>query len=108
MTELNMQSLMQQAENAFQPGKANGIDATVLFHITGNQGGDWVARVKDQKLSIENGSTPNPNIKISANTEDVSKLLSGKLNPMQAYMQGKVKIDGDMGMALRLLNLFKL
>lgn len=106
MTELNLQSLIRQAENAFQPEKAAGIDATVFIHVTGSQGGDWVVRIKDQKLSIENGSTPNPTIAISADTEDISALISGKLNPMQAYMQGKVQIKGNMGLALRLVNLF--
>ena len=107
MTELNLQSLMQQAVNAFQPEKAAGIDAKVLFHITGNQGGDWVGTIKDQKLAVETGTTPNPNITISADTQDIFNLVNGKLNPMAAFMQGKVQVDGDMGLAMRLMNLFK-
>lgn len=107
MTELNIQSLMQQAQQAFQPEKAAGVDAKVQFHITGNQGGDWVGTIQNQKLDVSQGSVPNPNLTISADTGDIQNLLSGKLNPMQAFMQGKVQIKGDMGLAMRLLDLFK-
>lgn len=107
MAELNLQSLMQQAVSAFQPDKSSGIDARVLFRITGNQGGEWVATIKDRQLHVESGATPNPNLTISADTQDIFKVVSGKLSPMSAFMQGKVQVDGDMGLAMRLLNLFK-
>lgn len=107
MTELNLQMLMQQAINAFQPENAAGIDAKVQFHITGNQGGDWVATIRDQKLVVEQGVTTNPNLAISADTQDIFNLVGGKLNPMQAFMQGKVQVKGDMGLAMRLASVFK-
>ena len=33
-------------------------------------------------------------------------LLSGSLNPMAAFMQGKFKIEGDMGVAMRMQSVF--
>lgn len=107
MTDNNLQALMQQAIDAFQPEKAAGIDAKVQFHITGNQGGDWVAVIQNQKLSVEQGTTTNPNLTIGADTQDIFNVIGGKLNPMQAFMQGKVHIKGDMGLAMRLMDLFK-
>ncbi len=107
MTETNLQTLMQQAVNAFQPQKAAGVDAKIQFHITGNQGGDWVASIQNQKLSVDPGTTPNPNLTLSADTQDLLNMYSGKLNPMQAFMQGKVQIKGDMGLAMRLMDMFK-
>jgi len=107
MTDYSLQSLMQQAMNAFQSEKAAGIDAKIQFHITGNQGGDWVATIHDNKLSVETGTTPNPNLTLGADTQDIFNLIGGKLNPMQAFMQGKVQVKGDMGLAMRLLDLFK-
>lgn len=107
MVEYNLQALMQQAIAGFQPENAAGIDAQVQFHITGDQGGDWVATIRDQKLVVEPGVTTNPNLSISADTKDIFDLVGGKLNPMQAYMRGKVQIKGDMGLAMRLVNVFK-
>lgn len=107
MSENDLQGLMQQAIGAFQPEKAAGIDAKIQFHITGNQGGDWVASIHDKKLNVESGTTANPNLTLGADTQDILNLVSGKLNPMQAFMQGKVQVKGDMGLAMRLLELFK-
>lgn len=107
MTEYNLQALMQQAVDAFQPENAAGIDARIQFHITGDQGGDWVANIQNQKLVVEPGVTPNPNLSLSADTQDIFNLVGGRMNPMQAFMQGKVQVKGDMSLAMRLMSCFK-
>ena len=35
------------------------------------------------------------------------QLLDGDLNPMMAYMMGKLKIKGDMGIAMKIAEMFK-
>ena len=107
MSDFDVQSVMEKVVSAFQPEKAAGIDAAVQFHLTGEKGGDWVATIKDQKLSVTPGTAPNPNLMFSADAKDLEAIYTGKLNPMQAYMQGKVQFKGDMGLAMRLMNLFK-
>ena len=42
---------------------------------------------------------------IQTSMETLMKLQSGKLNPMMAVMGGKVKIKGDMGLAMKLQSL---
>lgn len=106
-TNQNLNSLMQQAINAFQPEKAAGVNAKIQFHITGDQGGDWVASIQDQKLTVDKGTVPNPNLTLAADTGDIFNMVNGRLNPMQAFMQGKVQVKGDMGLAMKLLDMFK-
>ena len=43
---------------------------------------------------------------VNLSMEDFQELIKGKLNPMTAVMSGKVKIDGDMGVAMKLQSLF--
>lgn len=43
---------------------------------------------------------------VSISKADFEGLVSGKLNPMTAMMSGKLKIDGDMGVAMKLQSLF--
>ena len=38
--------------------------------------------------------------------EDLVSLLSGELPPMSAYMQGKMKVEGDLGKAMHFGQLF--
>ena len=44
---------------------------------------------------------------ITIATEDMDGLMHGTLNPMTAFMTGKIKVAGDMGVAMKLQSLFK-
>jgi putative sterol carrier protein len=43
---------------------------------------------------------------IKITLENFDKMLGGNLNPMMAFMMGKMKIDGDKGVAMKLASLF--
>ena len=43
---------------------------------------------------------------VEISLEDLNNMLSGDLNPMNAFMGGKMKIHGDMGVAMKLQSLF--
>ncbi len=106
MTDLNIQAIMENVVRHFNPEKAAGIYASIQFHLLGDETGDWVATVRDQKLAVEPGTVENPDLVFSADSQDVQNIFTGKLNPMQAYMQGRVKFQGDMGLAMRLVGMF--
>ncbi len=43
---------------------------------------------------------------IKMSLSNFEKLMTGNLNPMMAFMAGKMKIDGDKGVAMKLASLF--
>lgn len=43
---------------------------------------------------------------VTMSREDFDALIAGKLNAMEAVMNGRLKIDGDMGVAMKLQGLF--
>ena len=107
MTDLSVQAIMEKVVRLFVAEKAAGLDARVQLHLTGSQAGDWVVTIRDQKLSVEPGTTPDPNLMFGADTQDIFDVFTGKLNPMQAYMQGKIQFNGDFGLAMRLASMFQ-
>jgi putative sterol carrier protein len=105
--ETSIQGIMDRVIRLFNPEKAAGIDASIQFIISGDQGGDWFAIIRDKQLTVSPGTVPNPRLTMKANTQDIISMFNGKLNPMTAYMQGKIQAQGDLGLAMKLAEVFK-
>ena len=70
-------------------------------------GGEWAVNVNDGHITVEQGKHPQPQLTIKASADDAVKLMEGKLNPMNAFLTGKVKAIGDIGLGMKLLNLIQ-
>jgi len=65
--------------------------------VTGGEGGDW--RV-DFKLGP--GAIPDePTTTISLSAEDAAAMERGELNPMEAFMAGRIQVAGDMTLMMQ-------
>ncbi len=63
-------------------------------------------RVVNESIEVQTGTHASPNITITMKEGDYLDMVNGKLNGQMAFMTGKLKIAGDMGLALKLQNLF--
>jgi putative sterol carrier protein len=99
---------MEKMPGAFLPEKAQGLDAAIQFNFTGQEPGDWFAVIKDGKCEVSRGTTPAPRMTLKANSEDYVKIFTGELDGMQAFMQGKIKLTGDLNLAMKLMQMFKI
>jgi putative sterol carrier protein len=107
MTEMNIQDWVNQLPQYFIPEKSNGIDATIQLNLSGDGGGEWAVLIHDQKLEVVPGEVSNPRLVMSGNAQDVLQILSGQMDGMRAFMQGKLKVQGDMSLAMKMASLFK-
>jgi putative sterol carrier protein len=90
-------------ESRVDPVKAKGLTASYRFEIDG--AGSWLVDVDDGKVSVsENGEDADCTISTSAET--FTKIANREQNPTAAYMSGKLKVQGDMGQAMKLQKLF--
>jgi len=106
--ELTIEGLMGRMPKAFQPEKAQGVEAVVQYHLTGEQGGDWIVRIGDGACEVEKGTAEAPNLTLTAEASDYLAIITGKLNAMGAFAEGKLKLKGDLPLAMKLMNFFKL
>ncbi len=106
--ELTIEKLMSLMPKAFVAERAQGVDAVIQYHLTGDQGGDWIITIRDGKCTVEQGTAENPKLTLTADSNDYLDIITGKLNAMSAFAEGKLKLKGDLGLAMKLMNYFKL
>jgi putative sterol carrier protein len=90
----------------FDPSKAAGIDCVVQMNLLGDNGGDWYITIKDQKLEVKEGiSEKTPTITVKMKDTDYVNMINGKITGERAYMTGKLKFKGDIGVGMKLKGL---
>jgi putative sterol carrier protein len=90
----------------FDASAAGDMNATIQFDLSGDGGGIWAVAVADGKCSVTEGGVASPTLTIAMDAADFVALTHGELNPMNAFMSGKIKLQGDMGLAMKFQSLF--
>ena len=105
---LTIKTLMEKMPGAFRPEKAPGLDAVIQFHFTGEQASDWYAAIKDDKVETVEGVHDDPKMTMTADSADYVGIFTGEVDGMAAFMQGKLKLAGDLNLAMKLTQMFKI
>ncbi len=101
--------IMSRMPGALVPEKAKDVDAVVQFTFTGTQAGEWTAVIKNGKCDVAEGASPaRPTMTLNIDSSDYIKMLTGELDGMQAFMQGRIKLTGDLNLAMKLMQMFRL
>lgn len=77
-----------------------GLDGSLKM----NFGDDGVVRIEGNSVTTDDTEA---DATINIDFEDALAMMNGELNPTMAFMQGKLTVDGNMGMALKLGNLLE-
>jgi putative sterol carrier protein len=107
LANMSVLELIFGHEKVFVPEKAARVDAVVQYRLTGEEGGDWYLTIKDGQCKVAQGLAPNPKMMLTASAHDFKDILLGKMDGMQAFMQGKLKVTGDLNLAMRFMGFFK-
>ncbi len=87
---------------AADPAKSKGVNAVFQFELSGDDGGTFHLNVADGTVEVVEGAHDNPNVTLLMSAEDCQSMMEGKLNSTSAFMAGKLKIKGDMALAMKL------
>lgn len=106
---MTFQDYFEKFRDIFMEADVSKLDGDFAFQInlTGEGEGIFYAEYKGGKLSVEPYDYRDRDAALTADSKDFMKIVTGKLDPIQAYFLGKLKVDGDVSKALTLKNLVK-
>ncbi len=102
----NCEETLNLMHKSFRPEVAGSLQASYLFDISGNKGGKWTLEINNGQCDLKQGSCSNPSVTISITDQDWIAISQGKLNSQMAFMMGKLRVAGDMGLAMKLQSMF--
>lgn len=106
MSELTIPNLMTLLPDLFQPQRALGITAAINFVLSGPEGSDWAVNIRNQECAASPGKLEPADLTFNAEASDILAIFTGRLDPARALLSGKLRISGDMRLAMALTELF--
>jgi len=104
----SVKTVFEKMPAAFRADKAAGVSVVFQYTISGTEGGEWFAEIKEGACRVEPGKHASPTCTLAITSADFLDLMNGKLPAMQAYTSGKLKIGGDIMKSQLIGKLFKM
>lgn len=97
--------IMDNMASRFNSEKAGDTNLSIVFDLSGDDGGQWTASISGGSVNVakEVGDSPSATVKMDAG--DFVDMSTGKLNPMMAFMSGKIKVEGDLNSVMKFQSL---
>lgn len=90
---------------AAKGGQLSNSQGIYQFNLTGDDAANYFVAVEASGVEVKEGTADNAGVTITMAASDFKDLAAGSLNPMSAFMSGKLSVAGDMSMALKLQTL---
>ncbi len=75
------------------------LDGIFKFDVAGDDGGIWIVDCREVKVTKGEGEA---DVTIALSAEDLVQSSEDPSHAMTAFMMGKIQVEGDMGLAMKL------
>jgi aminoglycoside phosphotransferase (APT) family kinase protein len=78
------------------------VTARIQFHLTGAGGADWYLVAERGEGTRHPGTVANPDTTVTVAAADWHAIQTGQLNRTEAFLGGKLRIEGDITLLMQL------
>ena len=104
--EVHVGEIRRRLEQVFRPEAARDADHVYQFRVDGR--GAFHLEVRDGEFEVRPGDHPRPSVTfLFADLETALGIVTGELDPMNVFMAGRIRTDGNLVLALQLGLLFR-
>lgn len=98
---MTYEELVEQVRTAYAGVDASGIAEHVSFqfNIEGEAEGAFYLEISDGKINVEPYEYYDRDVLVTTSAAHLLEIVSGKLDPVKAYLTGKIKAEGNLGKA---------
>ncbi|KAK2823810.1 hypothetical protein Q7C36_020410 [Tachysurus vachellii] len=90
-------------KGVISPEVVKSTQGVYRFQLSGEHPGVWYIDMKNGAGGAGSGEPPvKADVEMSLDSDDFIKMFTGKLKPTMAFMSGKLKIKGDMSLAIKM------
>jgi putative sterol carrier protein len=100
---VTVREFFEQVPGRVGPEQARALDASYLFDIEG--AGSWRLESDGDRVVVSESDAPADCV-IRGDEATFLGIIEGRQSAVGAYMTGKIRVEGDLGLAMRLRELF--
>jgi putative sterol carrier protein len=100
---VTVREFFEQVPGRVSPEQARALDASYRFDIEG--AGTWRLESDGERVVVTESDAPADCV-VKADEATFLGIVGGRQGAMGAYMTGKIRVEGDLGLAMRLRDLF--
>jgi len=95
-----LQALADQMNR--NPEGVAGLRAVFRFELSGEESGVYQVTFNGDQVTYSEGAAGDADCTLHLSDQNLVKLIHGELNPTTAFMMGKLKVQGNLGLSLKL------
>lgn len=86
---------------AAAPEEASEVGIAVTFELSGEGGGSWTVDCRGYPTVLSGSANVKPDCRVRLAAADFDSIVSGRMNPQEAFLAGRVSLDGDLTKLLK-------
>ncbi|MEP0071831.1 MAG: SCP2 sterol-binding domain-containing protein [Marinomonas sp.] len=99
-------SVFESMLGRFDADEADDMEAVFQFDL--DDADSYHLSINNGKCEMGEGEHDDPTVTLSMDLDTLKDVMSGELDGMAAFMQGKIRADGDIMLATKLTQIFPL